>query len=144
MKMKPALRMLGFAFLAWLLPFVAALCLQPVKRASPRLFESLMGVVLTTCVAVLFAIESRSVHANRVAHAGKVAAAWIIANWLLDGCMFSAGPMKMTLAHYMSNIGLAYLMIIPITVGMGAATELACRVRSETTGMTETKRTGVF
>jgi hypothetical protein len=46
------------------------------------------------------------------------------ANWLLDGLMFSSGPMKMSLAHYAMDIGIAYLAIPIITLGLGFAAQL--------------------
>jgi len=46
---------------------------------------------------------------------------WMGMNWLLDAAMFSHGPMKMTLAHYVTEIGPAYLIIPVITTGLGAA-----------------------
>jgi hypothetical protein len=51
----------------------------------------------------------------------------MIANWLLDGLMFSGGPMTMSLYQYLSAG--AYLMIPLITVGLAAAAAQATRTR---------------
>jgi hypothetical protein len=77
-------------------------------------------VVLVTSTVVLFAVESRGASANGLSHAASTGVLWMLANWIFDACMFSAGPMKMSLAQYAADIGTAYLMIPAITIGMGA------------------------
>ena len=118
--MKRALRETGFAFLAWLVPFVTAVCLFPVKRTNPPLFESLMGVVLAASSVLLGWLYLRRQQNPTVARGLRVGLVWMVANWLLDGLMFSGGPMKMSLPQYASDIGAAYLMIPVITTGLAA------------------------
>ena len=51
--MKSLCRELGFAVLAWLIPFAASVCIFPLKRSHPPLFESLMGVTLVASTVAL-------------------------------------------------------------------------------------------
>ena len=44
---------------------------------------------------------------------------WFAISIAIDLLMFMWGPMKMTFADYMMDIGLTYLMIPIITVGFG-------------------------
>jgi hypothetical protein len=47
---------------------------------------------------------------------------WLAICVLIDApLMLFGGPMQMTIAEYMGDIGLTYLMIPAITVGIGAA-----------------------
>ena len=125
--MRNAAREIGFAFLAWLVPFAASVCIFPLKRSHPPLFDSLMGVALAGSTAALCCAYLRR-ETDRLVHwAARVGMLWVAANWLLDGLMFCAGPMHMSLAQYATDIGAAYLMVPVITLGIGAA---AARVRS--------------
>ena len=44
---------------------------------------------------------------------------WFGISLVLDLLMFMWGPMKMTFANYMMDIGLTYLIIPTITIGFG-------------------------
>ena len=121
--MKTVIRDVGFAFLAWMIPFVASICLYPVKGSIPPLFDSLMGVLLVMNTAVLARLYLRAVAGRFLAAGMKIGILWTLANWAFDGLMFSNGPMKMSFAHYAMGIGLGYLMIPVITVALGGAVE---------------------
>jgi uncharacterized membrane protein YpjA len=128
--MRRALRELIFAFLAWLIPFAVSVCIIPLKESQPLLFDSLMGVVLAVSTVVLALAYFRRLTANYVANGVRIGVTWAVANWLIDGLMFSGGPMKMTLAEYVSDIGIAYLAIPVITIGLGIAASMGAKVRS--------------
>lgn len=118
--MKRALRNAGFAFLAWLLPFVAALALSPVKRDNHALFDSLMGVVVASTAVLLGVVYFKRHPSPSPLRGVGVGLIWVAANWLLDGLMFGAGPMKMPLALYASDIGAAYLAMPIVTAGLAS------------------------
>ena len=119
--MKTALKELAFAIAAWLIPIAASVAIFPLKKAHAPLFDSLMGVVLTASTVTLGLLYLRR-HGDRPVASGlRAGALWVAVNWLLDGLMFSSGPMKMTLAQYAGDIGTAYLMIPVVTAGLGAA-----------------------
>jgi uncharacterized membrane protein YpjA len=44
---------------------------------------------------------------------------WLVINIVFDLFMFMEGPMKMSIADYMMDIGFTYLMIPIITIGFG-------------------------
>ena len=123
--MRRAAREIGFAFLAWLIPFAVAVAVFPLKTSNPPLFESLMGVVLASSTALLAVVYFKRVNAGYVAQGLKIGVIWPVANWLLDGLMFSGGPMKMSLGEYVADIGVAYLAIPAVTVGLGIAASMA-------------------
>jgi hypothetical protein len=111
-------RELGFAVLAWLVPFVVSVCIFPLKKSHPPLFDSLMGTTLAGSTVVLGCAYLRRSAGNSIAQGARLGLVWMAANWLLDGLMFSSGPMKMSLGRYFADIGVAYLMIPVITIGL--------------------------
>jgi hypothetical protein len=126
--MKTVIREAAFAFLAWLVPLVASICLYPVKRSFSPLFDSLMGVLLVLNTAVLASLYLRTVTGRFLAAGMWIGILWTLANWALDGLMFSNGPMKMSFTQYAMGIGLGYLMIPVVTVALGSA--IGRRVRA--------------
>jgi len=44
---------------------------------------------------------------------------WFLVNVMLDLLLFMEGPMKMSFADYMADIGLTYLIIPSVTFGLG-------------------------
>ena len=119
--MRRAAREVGFAFLAWGVPFAASVGLFPLKRSHPPLFESLMGVALAAATVALGCVYLRRAAGHPVVAGARAGLLWMLANWLLDAAMFCGGPMKMTLARYAADIGTAYLMVPAITIGLGVA-----------------------
>jgi hypothetical protein len=115
------MREIGYAFLAWLLPFAVSVGLFPVKKSNPPLFESLIAVTLAASTVVLGCAYFRRVTDGFVRIGLRTGVLWMLANWLLDGLMFSGGPMKMSLSQYVADIGAAYVMIPVITAGLGYA-----------------------
>jgi hypothetical protein len=51
--MRSVAREIGFAMSAWMVPFVVSVCIFPLKKSRPPLFDSLMGVVLAGSTVVL-------------------------------------------------------------------------------------------
>jgi uncharacterized membrane protein YpjA len=125
--MKRAAREIGFALLAWLIPFVVSVCIFPLKSSHEPLFDSLMGVTLTCSTVALAVAYFRRLSANYVAQGVRIGIIWAVANWILDSLMFSSGPMKMSLDQYVMDIGVAYLAIPVITIGLGMGARLAVR-----------------
>lgn len=119
--MKKILREAGYAFLAWLIPFAMSVCIFPLKRSHPPIFETLMGMTLVGATVLLGCIYLRHRDSRFLVTSARIGVTWMAANWLLDGLMFSSGPMKMSLAQYLNEIAGAYLVIPLITIGLGAA-----------------------
>ena len=56
-----------------------------------------------------------------------IGAAWLVINLVIDLPLFSAGPMATPLADYVKDIGLTYLIIPAVTIGMGYLLEKKSR-----------------
>jgi uncharacterized membrane protein YpjA len=138
--MRRAAREISFAVLAWLVPFVVSVCLFPLKASHEPLFDTLMGVTLTFSTVALGVAYFRRISANYVAQGARIGITWAAANWFLDGLMFSSGPMKMSLNQYVMDIGIAYLAIPVMTVGLGAAARMAAKERSSISNMSPSQR----
>lgn len=119
--MRRTARELTFAFLAWLAPFAMSVCVYHLRQRSPWLFESVMNLTLVGTTVVLGCAELRRCTRHWVLRGLAAGCLWMAANWLLDAVMFGAGPMKMPLARYVSEIGPAYLILPLITTGLGVA-----------------------
>jgi uncharacterized membrane protein YpjA len=130
--MRAVARELGFAFLAWLVPFAVSVCLFPLKKSHPPLFEAFMGVTLVASTVALGCVYLRRPAGNPLMVGTRIGLIWMGANWLLDSLMFSGGPMKMSLAQYATEIAPAYLMIPVITIGLGHAAKASLRLREST------------
>jgi len=116
-------RVVFFGFLVWLIPFVVAVLIFPLKDSQPALFESLMPVVITLCVTVFLALYFRKIETGFVQAGVVVGIIWFFMSLVIDLLMFMWGPMKMTFADYMMDIGLTYLIMPIITVGAGYIVE---------------------
>jgi len=117
--MNRILRLGLFGFLSWLAIFGASVCLYPVKSHNPRLFESLMCVVLTTCTVGFTVLYFRSVRSGFVREGVLLGLAFFACNILFDLPMFSAGPMQIPLSRYWCDIGIAYLSMPIMSIGFG-------------------------
>ena len=115
---------LFYGFVVWLIPFIVSVCTFPLKTSQPQLFESIMPVVL---VATVVACSVRSELSGL-----PVDLVWMVVSWLFDAMMFSAGPMRMSFASYMMDIGLGYCIIPIITAGYGCAGKRAAMVATVT------------
>jgi hypothetical protein len=112
-------RALGYGFLLWLVPFIAAVGLFPIRQSNRPLFESIMPIVLAVCTMLALKLYLRRGAAPAFGEGLLLGLIWMAVSLLFDWPMFSAGPMKMTLGGYMSDIGAAYLLFPVLTVGAG-------------------------
>jgi len=69
---------------------------------------------------VLFSIfYFKEIKEDLVKEGMLIGISWLVINIVFDLFMFMEGPMKMSIADYMMDIGFTYLMIPVITVGIG-------------------------
>lgn len=125
-----------FGFLVWLAAFVAAFLIFPIRESSRPLFESIMPVVLTSASAGLAVAYFRGVARDFAREGVLLGCVWMAMNLLIDApLMLVGGPMKMTLPDYLADIGITYLVIPVVTIGMGLACERVSdsRIRRATT-----------
>jgi len=111
-----------YGFLLWLGPFVLSVLIGSLRNSNRPLFESIMPVALAAGTVWL----SNRYHRKRPQASLRewlgVGLLWLLMSLLLDWPMFAAGPMQMTLAQYLADIGATYVMIPIITVGAGYLT----------------------
>lgn len=112
---------IGYAVLAWFVPFAMSVCIFPLREAHRPLFEVIMSFTLTLNTAVLGLIYLRRAVDHRLVRSVGVGLTWMIANWAIDVLMFNTGPMQMPIGQYLSEIAGAYLVIPVITTSLRAA-----------------------
>ena len=117
--MKSLKNSLFFGFLIWIIVFVVAIAIFPLRESNRPLFESIMPVALAACVTLLSVVYFRKVTSEPAREGIILGLTWFILNLALDRLMFSWGPMKMSIVEYLSDIGVTYLMIPIIPLGMG-------------------------
>jgi len=78
-----------------------------------------MPVVITICVVLFSILYFRKLEAGILKEGVILGVLWFAISLGIDLLMFMWGPMKMTFANYMMDIGLTYLIIPAITVGFG-------------------------
>ena len=110
-------------FSIWVIVFAVASILFQLRDSERALFESVMPVALTLATATAAVLSFRGVSRNRLAEGLLLGVSWLIVNLVLDLLIFSQGPMQMSLAEYLKDIGLTYWLIPTITTSMGVALE---------------------
>jgi hypothetical protein len=117
--MKKAAGLFLFGFLSWLTTFSGAMILSGLREAQRPLFETLMGPVLVSSTAAFTLLYFRRVTSRYLQEAALLGVAFVVCNIVLDLPMFLEGPMKMSLAVYLKDIGLAYLSMPIIALAIG-------------------------
>jgi hypothetical protein len=116
-------RVLFYGFLSWLVPLFASLLFfdQSGQRLVPEpFFKSIMvvcGVLVGTYLAIRY---FRGVKENFISEGWVIGLIWLAMNIGLD-LIVLVGLFKMDLGEYFMGIGLRYLSIPIITVGLGYA-----------------------
>jgi hypothetical protein len=127
-------RALGYGVLVWLVPFVVAFALFPIRESNRPLFESIMPLAVAAAAAGLAVAALRRARRPVLREATATGVLWLLICILIDApLMLLGGPMRMTLTQYLADIGVTYLLIPIITVGIGAGISTAGR--PETSGV---------
>ncbi len=121
-------RTLGLGVLMWLIPFVVAFISFPLRGPARPLFESIMAVTVTGS-AVLLGLACLGRAERRPVRDGfLVGVLWFAVCILIDApLMLVVGPMRMSFADYMADIGLTYASIPVVTAGLAACSAGAAR-----------------
>jgi len=118
--MNHLIKIVGFGLVMWLIPFIVSLIIYPLKISFNTLFESIMPVVITLTVVLLSAAYIKGVNANFLKEGIIIGGSWFLISILIDLILFMpSSPMQMSFTNYMMDIGLTYLIIPSVTVGMG-------------------------
>ena len=108
-----------YGFMLWVIPFAAAVALFQVRNNQRPLFESIMPVLLAICAVRLADLYWREVEIHFLREGILLGVIWLVISIGIDLLMFMWGPMKMSFADYMMDIGITYLIFPAITIGMG-------------------------
>lgn len=109
-----------YGFLVWLIPFIVAFLIYPIRTSNRALFESIMPVVVTICVVFFSVFYFRKVKAGFFKEGILLGVIWFAISLVIDLIMFMPESlMKMSFADYMMDIGLTYLIIPAICIGFG-------------------------
>jgi hypothetical protein len=109
-----------YGFLIWLIPFVVAFVIFPLRETARPLFESIMPVTVTAATMGFGISYFRRVSGQYVKEGVTVGVLWLAICVIIDApLMLLGGPMRMTLGQYAADIGLTYLIIPTVTVGIG-------------------------
>jgi len=108
-----------FGFLVWVIPFVVAILIFPIRNNDRPLFESIMPVVVVLCVVIFACLYFKRLEGKLLREGIIIGVVWLAISLVLDLIMFMQGPMQMPLVDYLKDIGLTYLMIPTITIGLG-------------------------
>ena len=118
--MNRVIKIVGFGFLMWLVPFIVSLIIYPLKTSFNPLFESIMPVVITLTVVFLAVAYFKDVNTNFLQEGSIIGVSWFLISISIDLILFlPSSPMQMIFTNYMIDIGLTYFIIPPVTVGMG-------------------------
>ena len=108
-----------FGLISWAVPFLVSGLIYPLRESQRPLFESIMPVVVAVSIVILSIIYFLKVEDGFLKEGILLGIAWLIINLVLDLLLFMQGPMKMTLADYIKDIGITYLIIPVVTFGQG-------------------------
>ncbi|HSO26026.1 MAG TPA: hypothetical protein VLR54_05320 [Methanobacteriaceae archaeon] len=118
--MNKNLKIIFYGFLVWLIPFAVSFVVFPLRTSMRPLFESIMPLVLSLVVITLAYYYIKNLDSNFVKEGFLIGISWYIINIAIDLFLFMpASPMHMSFVDYMMDIGLTYVMIPVITIGMG-------------------------
>src|SRR3989338_8770243 len=117
--MKSIKKTLLYGFLIWLIPFIVAFLIFPIRESNRALFESIMPVVITICVVFFAHLYFKKADNYYKKEGILLGLTWLAISFVIDLTMFMQGPMKMLFADYVMDIGITYLIIPTITIGFG-------------------------
>lgn len=112
-----------FGFLLWLIPFVIAFAIFPLRMAGDPFFETIMPITLTICVVSFSILYLNKIDAKHLSECVKLGVMWFAMSFLIDLSMFTWGPMAMPFVDYVKDIGLTYLIYPTVTIGFGMILE---------------------
>lgn len=118
-------RAIGLGLLVWLVPFMVAFAVFPLKESWRSLFESIMPVTLAVVVVLSTLLYRRKSPTWSVCEARRLGIVWLVISAAIDLPLMLSPPISYTLTEYLADVGLTYLMIPIITTGMGWASRTA-------------------
>jgi hypothetical protein len=119
--MNKYVKLVGFGFLIWLIPFLVSFVIFPLKTSNRPLFESIMPVVLVFAVMISSVLYFKKIDKDSLKEGILAGVLWFVISLVIDLLLFlPVSPMQMSFVDYMMDIGLTYLIILMIPMGIGA------------------------
>jgi hypothetical protein len=119
--MNKYVKLVGFGFLIWLIPFLVSFVIFPLRNTNRPLFESIMPVVLVLAVMIISVLYFKKIEKESLKEGLIAGVLWFVLSLVIDLMLFlPASPMQMSFSDYMIDIGLTYLIILMIPIGIGA------------------------
>jgi hypothetical protein len=107
--------------LVWLVPFVVAFCIFSLKTSWRSLFESIMPVTLAAVVVGCALFYFRKVETPSLREGFLLGILWWGISLAIDLPLMLSPPISMPPLEYAADIGLTYLMIPILTLGIAKA-----------------------
>jgi EamA domain-containing membrane protein RarD len=107
-----------YAFLLWLIPFLASVVIFQLKKTDPAFFQSLLGVTSIIVLVILSVLYFRKIQGN-LKEGIFLGLIFLFISWFFDFVFFIWGPIKMPLTSYVKEIGIGYLIYPIITISYG-------------------------
>ncbi|MBE3121809.1 MAG: hypothetical protein IMZ53_15950 [Thermoplasmata archaeon] len=119
--MNKYVKLVGFGFLIWLIPFLVSFVIFPLRDANRPLFESIMPIILVLTVMIISVLYFKKIEKESLKEGVIAGVLWFVLSLVIDLMLFlPASPMQMSFSDYMMDIGLTYLIILMIPIGIGA------------------------
>ena len=119
--MNKYVKLVAFGFLIWLIPFLVSFVIFPLRNTNRPLFESIMPVVLVLAVMIISVLYFKKIEKESLKEGLVAGVLWFVLSLVIDLILFlPASPMQMSFSDYMMDIGLTYLIILMIPIGIGA------------------------
>jgi hypothetical protein len=112
-------RAILYGLLLWLIPFIVGFVIYPIRGSNRALFETIMPLTLTIGVVFFSILYFRKIDKEFLSAGIRLGVIAFILSILIDLLLFMWGPMKMSFADYMMDIGLTYLIYPIVTIGFG-------------------------
>lgn len=110
-----------FGVMIWLIPFIVAFIAFPLKESWRSLFESVMALTLSIVVVACALRYFSRVKTAFLREGIRLGILWFAISVVIDLPLMLSPPINYTLAEYAADIGLTYLMMPAITVGIALA-----------------------
>ena len=118
--MNKYLKMGLFGFLVWMMPFLVSLLIFSFHESNRPLFESIMPLVLTITVVIFSILYFKKLEKDYLNESILIGIVWFVINIIIDLIMFLPdSPMQMSFVDYMMDIGITYLIIPTVVIGIG-------------------------
>ncbi|KKR05506.1 MAG: hypothetical protein UT34_C0002G0013 [candidate division WS6 bacterium GW2011_GWF2_39_15] len=107
------------SLILWLVPFVVAFMIFPLRESDRPFFESIMPVTVVLTTMILSIVYFKGVGGRFLKEGIFLGLVFFLVNIGIDCLIFMKGPWAMSVGEYFKDIGLTYLVIPAITMGIG-------------------------